>query len=95
MEILAHEIDTTGEQVLHGGGTAAIGYMGDRGAHNSVEQHGADMQPGARTGRAELHVRLVGPRVGDEIRQRVYWQVFARNQDARGIPRRGKSAQNR
>ena len=65
--LLGHVVDAAADQVLHRGTGAAIGHMGDLGAHRAVEQDGADVAAGAHAGRAVLQRVLVRLHVGDEL----------------------------
>ena len=50
VEIWSHMKWMRPPSILQRQRAAAIGHMGDVGAHQGVEQHGADMQPGTGAG---------------------------------------------
>ena len=59
--------------------------MRDIDPDRGVEQHTGKMIGAARPGRAVLHLRLVGLRVGDELLKIVGREILARDQDKRLI----------
>jgi len=82
-EIIGHEIDVSGEQVVDGGGAAAIGNF--RHAEVALEhQQLAEQVP--RLALALVSVidfAGIGARVGDEVGQVVEGQAGARDQNER------------
>ena len=82
---LAQEVDAAGDQILHRRAGALVGNMGDVGAHRGVEHHAAEMRGGARAGRAELHLGLVGLGVGDEFLEVLDRQVLAHQERDRNL----------
>ena len=77
---VAHEIDAPGHQVLQGGGGAAIGHVGDVGAHPGIEQHAADMRRRAAAAGTELHLWPGCSRISNEPGETVDRKVLAHDQ---------------
>jgi len=59
--------------------------VGDIDADRQVHQHAGEVTGGTRPARAELHLRLVRARVGDELRQIAGGQILAREQQQRRL----------
>ncbi len=75
---------------------AAIRHVGDVHPHLEVEQHARQVGAGADSGRAELHLALIGFDIGDELLEVRNRQVLAHDQDARRFgrePHRGEVGQ--
>ena len=78
-------VDPAGDHVLERQRAAAIGDMRDVDAHRDVEQRAGEVRRRPGSGRAVLHLRLVGLGVGDEFLEIVGRQRRARNHQHRQI----------
>src|SRR5262245_29739971 len=73
---LAQVIDAAADKILHRRTRPFVGNVRDhRRTHGGVQNNAAEMRGGASAGRAELHLGLVFPGVGDKFLEIVYRQV--------------------
>src|SRR5262249_243771 len=78
-------VERAADQVLHRLRAAAVGNVGEVDPDRRIKQHAGEMARRAAAGRAVLHLRLVGLRVGDELLEVVRGQVLAGDQHRRRL----------